>query len=181
MLHLVALLALCVSRGVRSFAGPVHGYWAGALTLPDQARYAESSLFRLYAGVSELGNVVEGNSGGEFLQTLLRFFTLCEEGKPWPLSARPGTRLPEVKKHKVAYFRCKAQGCLWSSLFQVSFYFRILAWCTTLAMAAAYWCRFSFSFAVVDVVPKEHKDARTRGDRNRRENPKDVNDFHDFK
>ena len=32
------------------------------------------------------------------------------------------TRLPEVKKHKVAYFLCKAQGCLRSSLFEVSLF-----------------------------------------------------------
>ena len=131
-------------------------------------RYAESSLFRLYAGISELGNVVGGNSNG-FHHTLPRFSHFVRKGKHWSLSARPGTRLPEVKNTRLLF---SVQG---TRLPEVSLYLRILAWCTALAVAAGCWCRFSFSLAVVDFVPKEHKDARTRGDRNRRENPKDVN------
>ena len=101
MLHLVALLALCVSRSVRSFAGPVHGFRAGALTLSDQAQVRRVIVVQALCRYFRARECRRRKFWWRFSTYIASFFTLCgEKGKP-----RPGTRLPEVKK---------AQGSLFS-------------------------------------------------------------------
>ena len=70
---------------------------------PPQASMTMATC-RLYAPTSELGNIVEGNYGGEFLHTLLCFSHVVEKGKPWLLSAGPGTRSLEVKRTRLLIF-----------------------------------------------------------------------------
>ena len=105
MLHLVALLALCVSRGVRSFAGPVHGYWAGALTLSDQAQVRRVIVVQTLRRYFRARECRRRKFWWRVSPYIASFFTLCGEGE---------TLAPERQtRHKVARGQ-KAQGCLFS-------------------------------------------------------------------